>query len=112
MSGEEECVPSAFASHRATPQSYTPREDGDQEVPRIQTFREYLASLAIISDEQRLTFDPDQALDQPAERPISELAVKVGANLRKIGEIFDAWLFAPIQDLPFLPNQASLPCAD
>jgi hypothetical protein len=55
MIGEDECAPSAFASDRAPSESYTPREDEDQEVPRFQTFREHLASFAIISEEQRLS---------------------------------------------------------
>jgi hypothetical protein len=71
-----------------------------------------LASFAIISKEQRLGSDPYQALSEHAERRISDLAVKVSGSPSKIGEIWDVWLFAPIQDLPFLPNQASLPSAD
>jgi hypothetical protein len=111
MIGEDECAPSAFASDLAPLESYTAGEDEDQEVPRLQMFREHLASFAIISEEQRLSFHPHQALDEHAARRISGLPVKVGVNPSKIGEIWNVWLFAPIQDLPFLPNQASLPSA-
>jgi hypothetical protein len=112
MIGEEEYAPSALASNLAASESDTPGEDEYQEVTRMQTFREHLASFAIISEEQRLSFDPDQALDEHAERRISELAIKVGVNPGQIGKIFNVWLFAPIQDVPFLQNPASLPSAN
>jgi hypothetical protein len=56
--GERECAPSAFPGDLATSESYTPGEDEDQEVPSIQAFREYMASFALISEEQRMSFDP------------------------------------------------------
>jgi hypothetical protein len=112
MIGEDECASSAFVSHLGPSESYTPGENEYQEVWRIQTSRQHLASFAIISEEQRLSFDPYQALHEHAERPISELAVKVGMNPGKIGQIFTVWPFAPTQDLPFLQNPASLPSAD
>jgi hypothetical protein len=76
MIGEKECAPSASAGDLATFESYTPREDEDQEVPRIQMFREHLASFVIvseisdipeISEEQKLSFDPYPYLHQHAE---------------------------------------------
>jgi hypothetical protein len=67
MIGEDECAPSAFASDLAPSESSTPGEDEDQEVPRLQTFREHLASFAIISEEQRLSFGPYRALHEHAD---------------------------------------------
>jgi hypothetical protein len=51
MIGEEECTPSAFARDLAASENDTPGEDEYQEVTRMQTFRELLASFAIISKE-------------------------------------------------------------
>jgi hypothetical protein len=102
MIEEEECAPSAFASDLTASESYTPGEDEDQEVPRMQAFNEYLAGFATMAEEQRLSCDPYQALYEHAERRISELAVKVGVDPVRIRTIFSVWLFAPIQDVPFL----------
>jgi hypothetical protein len=112
MIGEMDCAPSAFAGDLATSESYRRGGNEDQEVRRIQTFREPLASLAIIPEEQRLSLDPYQDLYGHAERRIFELAVNVGWNPGKIGKIFNVWLFAPIQDLLFLQNPTLLSSAD
>jgi hypothetical protein len=112
MIGEKECAPSAFAGDLAPSESYTPGEGEEQKAPRIPTFRERLASFAIISEEQGLGFDPYQYLYGHAERQILEFAAKLGMNPGKIGEVFNIWLFTPIQDLLFLHNPTSLPSAD
>jgi hypothetical protein len=83
-----------------------------QAIHLAETFNEHLAGFATMAEEQRLSCDPDQTLYEHAERRISELPVKPGVDLVRIGTLFSVELFAPIWDVPVLQNSASLPSGD
>jgi hypothetical protein len=106
MIGEEELAPAAFARDLAASESYVAREEEHREVPEKQIFNEHLETFASMSDERRLVWDPYHVAYEDAERQIVELTIKLVQYPDEIGKIFNHWLFAPIDAVPFLQNLA------
>jgi hypothetical protein len=110
MIGEEECAPGAFTYDLTTTESYAAGEDEHQDtvIPGIQTFNQHLANFAGMSAERRLAWDPYQFVYETAKRAISEFALKLGQNPGEIAKVFDVWLFAHLDEVPFLQYLAPL----
>jgi hypothetical protein len=108
--GEEECAARAFTYDLTTTESYAAGEDENQDpvIPGSQTVNQHLGNFADMSAERRLAWNPYQFVYETAKRQISELAVKLGQNRGEIAKIFDVWLFALIDEVPFLQDLARL----